>query len=102
MKQGKQRHTMDEKEYGDERSRTNLVTTQIHADIQAIMKTPAGRRVFWYLLGKSSLASTPFHSSGSVTAFNCGMQNYGLQLQAELATLCPKEYLQMQMDHMDE
>lgn len=64
--------------------------------VQGIMSVRAGRQwVLRILTEWCSIASTPFTSDPAATAFNCGQQNIGLRLQADVIEAAPNDYLLM-------
>lgn len=64
-------------------------------DVKWLMSSPRGRRLVWWLLGKSGVNRTSFNNSGSVMAFNEGQRNIGLMLQAEVLDASPDAYMTM-------
>lgn len=64
-------------------------------DVRWLMSSPRGRRLVWWLLGKSGVSRTSFNNSGSVMAFNEGQRNIGLMLQAEVLEASPDAYMTM-------
>lgn len=72
------------------------------ADLKAVMATPEGRRLMWRVLGRCGIYSQSFTGNSS-TFFNCGRQDIGLWLTAELTTTEHQEaYLLMQREAMKE
>ena len=64
--------------------------------IRAMMTIPDGRKWAYEQLVKCNVFSTPFmHGSTDGTAFNCGMQNWGLQFLADITTSAPDKYVDM-------
>ena len=64
-------------------------------DIKWLMAHPQGRRIVTRIFEKTGIRRTPFNTSGSVMAFNAGMQNVGLWLEAEVLEHAPERYLQL-------
>lgn len=66
-------------------------------DFKWLMAHKQGRRVMWRLLEMTGLFRNPhaFGQHAQDTAFNCGMQNVGQQLLAEIHLLCPDQYHRM-------
>jgi hypothetical protein len=64
-------------------------------DVKWLMSSPRGRRLVWWVLGKSGVNRTSFNNSGSVMAFNEGQRNIGLMLQAEVLEASPDAYMTM-------
>lgn len=65
------------------------------SDIQWLMGNKRGRRIVHRLLAKTGLYRSSFNNSGSVTAFNEGQRNFGLQLMAMIETHCPDQFILM-------
>lgn len=71
-----------------ERSRIDYTKT--------IMSDPPGRQWMHALLLRCNVFHTPFvRGSADGTAFNCGGQNIGLQIFADVVTHCPNQYILM-------
>ena len=63
------------------------------AYLRHIMSNSPGREWMYDLLSRCSMFQTPFSPiNPHVTAFNCGQQNVGLSIFAELTTHCAVEY----------
>lgn len=54
------------------------------ADVAAVMSTEAGRRLLWRLLGYCGVFREVFAESPHRTAFNAGVRNVGVFVQAEI------------------
>lgn len=65
------------------------------ADLRWLMSGPRGRRLMWRLLDRAGVYRTSFNHSGSVTAFNEGQRNVGLQYLADIHRVCPEQFTQM-------
>ena len=64
--------------------------------IKNIMSTPAGRAWVYELLNRCHIYHTPFvQGHPDVTAFNCGEQNFGNQLLADVQIAASGDYLTM-------
>lgn len=72
------------------------------SDFKFIMGSKQGRRFMWRLLGITRLHSTPFAVQRETTDFNCGMQNVGLILQAEMHAKCPERYFEMVKEQQED
>lgn len=71
--------------------------------IQEIMDKRHGRRWVHELLVKAKVFSTPFlHGSTDGTAFNCGAQNLGLQILADITLAAPDKYIVMMKEANDQ
>lgn len=71
---------------------------QLRASLLAIMRTKEGRRVMAELLERAGLYRSSFDTSGSVTYFNEGRRNFGLEIQALLADVSEPFYLAMETE----
>jgi hypothetical protein len=64
-----------------------------------IMSEVLGREWMHTLLIKCSIFSTPFvRGASDITSFNCGSQNVGLQIFADVVTHCPTQYILMMQE----
>lgn len=68
----------------------------VEAAYRELMGTPAGRMAMWDQLERHGLYKTVFDPHGSWMAFNAGKHSMGLELQALLVRVAPKEYLRME------
>ena len=59
------------------------------------LKRYEGRRYFWGLLSDMGVFNNPFHQSNAQTAFNCGMQNAGQRVLADITRAAPEQYVIM-------
>lgn len=66
-----------------------------------VMTTPLGRHFVWALLGETGIFSQPF-TGNSGTFFNCGRQDIGHKLQAQLEENVPREFIEMWREHLIE
>jgi hypothetical protein len=64
-------------------------------DIKWLMSSPRGRRLVWWMLSITGVFRTSFNASGSVTFFNEGSRNIGLQLLAKVQEHCIDRYVEM-------
>lgn len=67
--------------------------------IASIMRTTSGRRWFHDKLEACCVGATAWNPDPYATAFNCGQQNVGLRLLAELMAAVPNEYIQMMKEN---
>ncbi len=64
--------------------------------IKTVMQSPPGRSWIYNWLSRCHIYSTPFIlGHPDVTAFNCGEQNIGQQLIADVQAAAPDLYLTM-------
>jgi len=64
-----------------------------------IMSEAMGRNWMHSLLARCNVFHTPFvRGAMDITAFNCGTQNVGLQLFADVIVHCPTEYILMMQE----
>jgi hypothetical protein len=68
-------------------------------DLKWLMAHKQGRRIVWSLLSSAGVTRTPWNHSGSVTAFNCGKQQIGLELLARIMEHVPEAYVVMLKEH---
>lgn len=64
-----------------------------------IMRTPSGRSWIKSVLDRCHAYSSPYSSDPISMAFNCGEQNIGLQLVAEVHAASDDLYLQMMKEN---
>jgi 3-oxoacyl-[acyl-carrier-protein] synthase III len=64
-------------------------------DIRWLMAHPQGRRIVTRIFEKTGTRRTPFNTNGSTMAFNAGMQNVGLWLEAEVVEQSPDGYMKL-------
>lgn len=72
-------------------------------DFKWIMGHKQGRRFMWRMLEMTGLHRTP-HVLGACAednAFRAGNANIGLQLQAEIHTVCPEHFPTMTKEHLE-
>jgi len=69
--------------------------------VKSIMTVRAGREWMYDFLSQCGIFQTPFTNDPCATAFNCGQQNVGLRMTAQIMLAAPTEYLQMlkEQDH---
>jgi hypothetical protein len=58
-------------------------------DLEAIMRTPHGRRFVWELLSRGGVFSTGFHYDPYVHAYNAGRRDITLALYEEVERVTP-------------
>lgn len=64
-----------------------------------MMSELLGREWMHQLLLRCNIFSTPFvRGAADVTSFNCGGQNVGLQIFADVVSHCPTEYILMMQE----
>lgn len=63
--------------------------------VEAAMTTVEGRAWFYDTLVRCKVVATPFENDAFRTAFNCGMQNIGLQLMQDIQDAAPENYIKM-------
>lgn len=67
-------------------------------DFKWFMSNKRGRRIMYRWLEKTGIYRTSFNHSGSVTAFNEGSRNIGLQFLHQIHEICPEHYLTMLLE----
>lgn len=72
-------------------------------DFKWFMGTKQGRKVMWKLLSDCGVFRTPHHigALSEDNAFRAGMQYVGQLQLVEIHLLCPTQYNQMMMEHLD-
>lgn len=71
--------------------------------LKALVATYKGRKYFWWLLSMTgAVGQNPFGADPVQTAFNCGMQNAGQKILANLLEVAPEAYLLMMKESNDE
>ena len=81
--------------------------SQLHkreiSDLQAVLKTAAGRRVLWRFLQSTQLDHHGFVPADAMsTAFHCGQRSIGLFIAAAVEEASPSAYQQMRMEYLSE
>lgn len=66
-----------------------------------ILRTPAGRKWLHDKLQMCSVGGTPWVHDPYATAFNCGQQNVGFQLLADIMSASPDLYVTMMKENTD-
>lgn len=79
--------------------REEFLRKQTAEDLKWLVAHKQGRRIVWSLLSSAGVTRTPFNNSGSVTAFNCGRQQIGLELLAQVMEHVPDAYVVMLKEH---
>lgn len=74
---------------------------QATEDFKWLMAHRQGRRLMWGWLADAGVTRTPFSHSGSQTAFNCGVQQAGLRLLAQIHEHVPDAYVMMLKEHKE-
>lgn len=73
------------------------------SDFKTIMGNKVGRRFMWRLLSTTGLHANPFiPGRDGQTEFQCGKQNIGQWLMAEIHGLCPDRYHEMVKEHQQD
>ena len=73
------------------------------SDLQAVLKTAAGRRVLWRILQSTQLDHHGFVPADALsTAFHCGQRSIGLFLMQAMEEAAPASYQQMRMEYLSE
>ncbi len=67
-----------------------------------LMSTKSGRSWVREQLAFAGVNRTPFALDPLQTAFNCGQQNVGQRLLAEVTRVAPKEYLELLKEQSDD
>lgn len=63
--------------------------------VEAAMTTEQGRAWFYDIMVRCRVVGTPFVEDPYKTAFNCGMQNIGLQILDDIQKAAPEGYNKM-------
>lgn len=67
----------------------------------ALMTTQNGRGWMWRHLGRCHAFQTPYTGDDAATNFQCGEQNIGLELIADLLRACPDQFIFMMREAND-
>lgn len=70
-------------------------------DFLWLMGHKQGKRFMWRLLGMTGMFKQPHIPGTDDVLFRCGEMNIGLQLNAEIHTLCPERYNEMVKEHQE-
>ena len=63
--------------------------------VEGIMSVPEGRKWLYEILKRCHVFSTPFQNDPYATAFNCGEQNIGQMLLADIVAAAEDQYVVM-------
>lgn len=81
---------------------TALEREALLADARAVLRTPEGRRLLWWLLGEAGTYSTTYSPGDSHgTAFQEGRRNVGIALEVTLAQADPMAVVDMQREAVE-
>ena len=83
------------------RKNVKLVEQQERLDLEWVLKTPQGRRVFWRMLSKAGIYHSIWEPSAKIH-YNAGKQDYGLWLLAQLEQSSPDYTLLMMKENRKE
>jgi len=61
-----------------------LEDAQYDADLEEVMRLPAGRRLMWNLLSQTRVFASSFHTNGSMVMMREGMRQVGLTLLRDI------------------
>jgi len=77
---------------------------QVERDLREVLKTPHGRRTFWWLVDEvSGVFNTSFAGEQThQTAFHEGKRAVGAELVETLQRLAPEEYQRMFLDAIED
>jgi hypothetical protein len=89
----------NERHVRDKAARVKTRDLQRLSGMKLAMGTAEGRAWIWSLLEFCGPMRTPFSAERQRTDFNCGQQNVGLYLLAELQRHCLTEYTTMQKEN---
>lgn len=96
MQQDKTFDASDPKQVNNARKKASLKKSESLRVVQALMQHKDGRKWIYNLLQRCHIYTSPFvPGQADVTAFNCGEENVGLMIQADVVAAAPDEYLQM-------
>ena len=92
------------KKHVESRARKEKRATDKDVDaMKLVMSTSLGRHFVWFWLGRTGLFRQPFVAQlPDVTVFNCGRQDVGHQIRAELESKFPAEFRIMWAEHIVE
>lgn len=86
------------------KNRKDVVKKETERDIEAVnyvMRDPRGRHFVWNLIAETNVFGTAF-TGNSQTFFNCGRQDVGLKLMANLQEQVTSLFLAMWQEHFAE
>lgn len=89
----------DEQKVNRQRNIDRINELYAQLDVRYVMATENGRRFIWRLLDICGVHSSPFAMNALLMANQCGKQEIGQWLLAEVAAVTPTEYLMMQREH---
>jgi hypothetical protein len=69
--------------------------------VRLAMSSIEGRAYFLQLLERCNVFASPFTANANATAFNCGIQNVGLWLIADIMREAPDAYILMMRERED-
>jgi len=78
----------DEAKVNKRRKDVDLMKEQEVSDLQSVMSTPTGRRMFAWILKETEFGSVAFYETDRITAFMLGQQNVGHKLMSQAREHC--------------
>jgi hypothetical protein len=97
---------MDEKAEKRQQQKLNALSRQskLRRDqfVRAALETREGREYIYWVLELTKLGRNAFTSNALTTAFACGEQNVGQQVQAHIIEVAPNAFLKMLAEKEEE
>lgn len=83
----------------DERARE---AKRLDIALRTMLDFPECRRWFWAFLAQTGVFHNAFALDPYATAFQCGKQDIGKQLLADITRVAPEQYLQMMRESQED
>lgn len=96
-----QRNAADPAQVGYAGRKVKQYEERFEESLRAVMRTPAGRFVFWYLLGKAGIYTSVWpleHERESRLAYNAGRQDFGQSILRRIQDADSEAYLLMERE----
>jgi hypothetical protein len=94
-------NTADPKQVGARARRAKDAARRRHDDTKAVLSTPAGRRLIWYLLERAGVFESVMGPDG-VIQYQAGRQDFGHEIMALVEASDPEAIFALMREARDE
>lgn len=88
----------DAAEVREAEKKQQLKISQTHRDLQAVLRTSEGRRVFWRLLERARVFESVWENSARIH-YNAGRQDFGHEIMADIVEAGEKFFFDMMVEN---
>ena len=88
----------DPQQVRDAEKKLELKISQSQRDLQAVLRMPEGRRVFWRLLEEARVYGSIWENSARIH-YNSGRQDFGHQIMADIMDAGEDFYFEMMSEN---